>query len=407
MRESLNIHECAAYPSILKSKCSECFILLHVDDMMILSTRHFLDLKLKPAFEEKYAISIETLTDHNEICFLKRRHWLTEDGNLVMQPHHKHFDKLFELLKTSRRLVPKKTPVHPLMGEPDDSPPLSSVDATTFKSAVGILLYLSPDIPEAQFAIRGLSQYMASPTENSMKMLRHLSQYLLGAVNNGILIKKPTNEVDLKRMTLNLYTDADWAGDKSSRRSVTAVCVFLQDSLIYSASRTQKAIALSSAESELYSATSGLCDSILLRSCLEYMFDARIHLRLYVDNSACKQILRRSGVGRIRHLDCRVLWTQRLVQTGQLSVHHVETKMNPSDLFTKRLSRDRMLLLMHLIGCFDIGSDEILGKEQWEQHMQVIHFRQCVNVLHSSFNGPKKPIQRMIRMMMFASAFTP
>ena len=175
-----------------------------------------------------------------------------------------------------------------------------------------------------------------------MKMLRSI---FLGAVNNGILIKKPTNEVDLKRMTLNLYTDADWAGDKSSRRSVTAVCVFLQDSLIYSASRTQKAIALSSAESELYSATSGLCDSILLRSCLEYMFDAKIHLRLYVDNSACKQILRRSGVGRIRHLDCRVLWTQRLVQTGQLSVHHVETKMNPSGLFTKRLSRDRMLLL--------------------------------------------------------------
>ena len=66
-----------------------------------------------------------------------------------------------------------------------------------------------------------------------------------------------------------------------------------------------------------------------------------------------------------------------------------------------------MLLLMHLIGCFDIGSDEILGKEQWEQHMQVVHFRQCVNVLHSSFNGPKKPIQRMIRVMMFASAFTP
>ena len=112
---------------------------------------------------------------------------------------------MFELLKTSRRLVPKKTPVHPLTGEPDDSPPLSHVDATTYKPAVGILLYLSPDIPEAQFAIRGLSQYMASPTENSMKMLRHLSQYLLGAVNNGILIKKPTNEVDLKRMTLNLY----------------------------------------------------------------------------------------------------------------------------------------------------------------------------------------------------------
>ena len=124
-------------------------------------------------------------------------------------------------------------------------------------------------------------------------------------------------------------------------------------------------------------------------------------------NSACKQILRKSGVGRIRHLDCRVLWTQRLVQTGQLSVHHVETKMNPSDLFTKRLLRDRVLFLTHLIGCLDIGSDEILGKEQCEQHMQIVHFRQSVNMLRSSFNRPKKPIQRMIRMMMFASAFTP
>ena len=209
---------------------------------------------------------------------------------------------------------------------------------------------------------------MSSPTYLALQALRHLAQYLLGAVDNGILLTPPSAGFEdfPCDCTVDLFTDSDWAANKTTRRSVSSAAIFLGGNLLYSSSRTQRTIALSSAEAELYSATSGLCDTILIRSCLQFMFDGAVHITLHVDNCACEQILRRSGVGRVRHLGCRILWTQALTQSKQVSVVHVNSQENPSDLGTKRLSRDRMELLMYMVGCFSISTGELIGTRHWK-----------------------------------------
>jgi len=106
------------------------------------------------------------------------------------------------------------------------------------------------------------------------------------------------------------YSDSDWACDHGSRKSASSGCLMMDGILLCSSSRTQELIALSSAEAEVYAAVSTCCDAIYMVRCLEFVFEQNVTVQLLIDNSAARQILMRSGVGRVRHLSV-ILWLQR------------------------------------------------------------------------------------------------
>ena len=72
--------------------------------------------------------------------------------------------------------------------------------------------------------------------------------------------------------------------------------------MLHSSSRTQEIVSLSSAESEMYAAASGACDSVLIVGILKWMFDAFFQIHLYLDSAAARGIINRRGVGKVRHL---------------------------------------------------------------------------------------------------------
>ena len=88
--------------------------------------------------------------------------------------------------------------------------------------------------------------------------------------------------------------------------------------MIFSAPRTQKVVSLSSAEAEVYACSSGSSDSILLARLLTWLTGRRTWIYVYTDSSGARGILQRQGVGRLRHLSCRVLWLQALIASGTI-----------------------------------------------------------------------------------------
>ena len=113
------------------------------------------------------------------------------------------------------------------------------------------------------------------------------------------------------------------------KKSISSCAIFYGGCLLYSASRTQRVVALSSAESEIYSAASGVCDAVLVWRILCWMTDAPIAIHLYLDSAAARGIMARRGVGKIRHLSCRCLWLQTLV-AKDLVVSPVAGTKNPA-----------------------------------------------------------------------------
>ena len=80
---SLEMTELDAYPSILRSKNSDCFLMVHVDDLLIVGSRDAVMKQLVPSLQSKYAISIELMSKPgDEVTFLKRTHELLEDGRI-------------------------------------------------------------------------------------------------------------------------------------------------------------------------------------------------------------------------------------------------------------------------------------------------------------------------------------
>eukprot|EP00435_Cladocopium_sp_Y103_P022434 s2582_g5.t1 len=160
---------------------------------------------------------------------------------------------------------------------------------------------------------------------------------------------------------LEVFTDSDWASDKTSRRSVSGATMFVGGCLLFSSSRTQKLVSLSSAEAEDYSCSSSASHAIVLARLIAWMTGFKVTIQLHTDSSDARGILQRQGVGRVRHLSCRILWLQDLIGSGQIKLATVAGAVNPADIGTKRFPCNRLKSLMCMIGMFDVARGNLEG----------------------------------------------
>ena len=347
LKAELGMEEHAAYPCLLKSLDGSCAVLIHVDDLLVVGKRDFVLNGLLAKLREKYEISAQVIErPGDELSFLKRTHVLHADGRMTIQTHQKHVTQMCSLLKMNGRIQSKKSPGHADMDKEDTTKELDAAASTTFRTCVGILMYLASDLPHCQHVVRHLSTYSSKPTEKSMSVLRHLVGYLSCHTDLCMSLKwdgrcsgvyHQQYNYDAGESVLEVFTDSDWASDRQSRRSVSCCLVFYGRCLLYAASRTQKVISLSSAEAEVYACSSGCSDAILLAKLLSWLNGKATHIHLYTDSSGARGILQRMGVGRLRHLSCRILWLQQLINNGVVCVAAISGHSNPADIGTKRL----------------------------------------------------------------------
>ena len=392
---NLDIVECPAHPSLVKTadQSSRFAMQLHVDDMLGFAKRKFVHETFLPTLKKKYKVTAQLIENVGDfVTFLKRKHLLMSESELLLTPSPKHFDKLFALLRLDERASPKKTPYMPQLDEIDESHELQSEEASIYRSGIGLLLYLAVDLPECQCAIRALASRMAKPTQVAMLGLRHLAKYLISARHNGVMIVKtdpgegllgPRNDAGDQSIVLESFSDSNWASRKGTRRSVSASVLSVAGNLLFSSSRTQRVVALSSGEAELLSAASSLCDGIMIRELLDFLGYGRVKIFHHLDASAAKAILERSGVGKVRHLSCRVLWCQQLVKQNEVALLKISTTFNPSDLMTKSLSRARTFMLMCLLRVWDDMNNYFVGTHELREEREKQTFKQSMHVLRN------------------------
>jgi hypothetical protein len=121
------------------------------------------------------------------------------------------------------------------------------VDATLFKQIVGSLRYLCNIRPDIGFSVGLVSRYMDDPRISHMKAARRILRYLNGTINYGIFFPSSTDDNDA---LITCYSDSDWYGDKSDRRSTTCSFFKVFGAPISWCSRKQSVVAFSSCEAE-------------------------------------------------------------------------------------------------------------------------------------------------------------
>ena len=103
---------------------------------------------------------------------------------------------------------------------------------------------------------------------------------------------------------------------------------------------TRGAIALSTAEAELYAMVDGVLKMKGMKSMSVELGLASSDdvIELQVDSAAGKSFISRRGLGKMRHVELRDLWIQREVGEGKFRVVKFEGTANPADVGTKFLS---------------------------------------------------------------------
>ena len=105
------------------------------------------------------------------------------------------------------------------------------------------------------------------------------------------------------------YTDSDWAANREDRRSVSGGMLVHNGGLLRFWSRRQKAVSLSSWESELYAAVSTGVEALGLQSGLKD-FGNNTRVTIACDSQGVVDHTARQGLGLAKHVHTRHLWLQ-------------------------------------------------------------------------------------------------
>ena len=114
---------------------------------------------------------------------------------------------------------------------------------------------------------------------------------------------------------IRAVTDANWEGEFEVLRSTSCGWIYVGDHLLETYSSTQQNVALSTAESECISTTKDAAHALDVRSAL-VKFGMTFKVVCETDPSAGRAMATRRGVGRVRHLDARLLWLRQLCAEG-------------------------------------------------------------------------------------------
>lgn len=218
----------------------------------------------------------------------------------------------------------------------DDNAAIPDGKGIAYRAIVARPNYLAPDRPDIAYAVKELAGGTSKPTNVDWCRLKRLARYLKG---------KPRSVMQFKWQPcidrLCVFTDADWVGDKESRKSTTGECIMIGKPLLKGWSQTQSLIALSSGVSELYATPKVASEGLGMLSIAE---DLGIHLEceVWVDAFVALGIINRHRLGNTRHIDTGLLWVQEVAAEKRLKFGRLLGRDDPADLCTKHLDWEKI-----------------------------------------------------------------
>jgi transposase InsO family protein len=216
-----------------------------------------------------------------------------------------------------------------------------------YRELIGSLMYISMiSRPDITYATSYLSRFLDRPTNQLWKAGKRVLRYL-----------KMTKELALTYTRnsaleeINAYADADWAADKSDRKSVSGSAIFYGGKLIQWTSKKQQTVALSTAEAEYIAAASTASEMIYVRGVASDLSRGReVPAHLLVDNqSAISLIESYENSKRSKHIDIKAHFIKDLVSKKVINIKYIPTDDNVADIFTKPLSLGKFSVLRNCL----------------------------------------------------------
>ncbi|KAF7770863.1 hypothetical protein Agabi119p4_6837 [Agaricus bisporus var. burnettii] len=176
--------------------------------------------------------------------------------------------------------------------------------------------------------------------------MKHALAYVKGTLDYGITYYPDS---DLKPYG---YVDADFAGDRDSRRSTEGHIFFVAGGPVSWASKRQETVALSTVEAEYMAFTRAVQQAVWLDKFLyEIDLTQERPFTIHADNNgAIANTRNERNHRRTKHIDIKHHFIKEKVADNSVIFNYIPSSENLADILTKALPRDAVLRI-----CFHIG----------------------------------------------------
>ncbi|GKC17865.1 ribonuclease H-like domain-containing protein, partial [Tanacetum coccineum] len=229
------------------------YLLLYVDDIVLTASSKSLLQWIIGSLHQEFA-----LTDLGSLNYFLGIS-VTHDSSGLFLSQKKYSSEILE----KAHLVncnPSRTPVDTESKLGADGDPVS--DPTLYQSLAGSLQYLTYTRHDISYAVQQVCLYMHDPREPHFSALKRILRYVQCTMDYGLqLFSSSTTD-------LVVYSDADWAGCPTTRRSTSGYCVFLGNNLLSWSSKRQPKLSRSSAEAEYRGVVNAIIETCWLHNLL-------------------------------------------------------------------------------------------------------------------------------------------
>lgn len=332
-----NEHDKCLYT--LQWKNETIHLLVHVDDLLVTGSSEDDIIKIMKNVGREFE-----LKDLGNI-----KHYLGIDveqdseGNYLIS-QGKYIDKIVETanLEDSKISVyPMDVGYYKLEGE--------LLDTNEFyRKLIGMLLFLSTHSrPDISACVGILSKKVLNPRDVDLLEAKRIIKYLKGSRN---LKLKLSDSGTLQE--LHAYSDANWAEDKTDRKSNSGYFCSINGGAISWCSRKQETVATSSAESELMALTETCKEMKWLRSMIKSLKEAVPEkMLIFTDSQSCISMIKNEKFSnKTKHIDIKYHYVRDLFTNKEVNLQYVNTEINTADLMTKPLAGTKTSTLRKLAG---------------------------------------------------------
>ena len=251
-----------------------------------------------------------------------------------------------------------ETPNDPSMKLSKKTETEEEFDKGRYQSAVGSLLYLSTrSRPDIAFAVGNAARYCAEPSQSHWSAVKRILRYLKGTTDMGLLYER----ADTK---LTGYSDADWAGDITDRKSTSGYVFMNSGSAVSWRSKKQTSVALSTAEAEYIALSSATQEAMWLRQLfvnLDKDYEMSVPTTIYEDNQSTICMTKNNqSHGRSKHVDIKYHFVREQVERQTINIMYCKSEEMTADIFTKGLGINQFKKLRSKLGMTSMIQEEHL-----------------------------------------------
>ncbi len=152
------------------------------------------------------------------------------------------------------------------------------------------------------------------------------------------------------------YTDADWAGNVSDRRSTSGFLFSFRSGAVSWSSKKQPTVALSSTKAKYRGATIVACEVVWLQKLLTDLgLSVNAHVVIYCDNIS-SILLANNPIyhAKTKHVEVHYHFIREKVLAKEIDLIHVSTEDQVADISTKALGTDKLKKFRKMLGVLEV-----------------------------------------------------